>query len=598
MAEFNLTPVFRMEMFIDAIIHGTTPPEPQFREEFYFAKVAGMDVELPTPITRREFYLAKYAGMDVDPPAPVTRDEMYLALACGLGVEPPEPVFRDEYWLYELSGGGEWSWKTVSGSMIHITDAVYSPMQKCEVSLEPIQDLHGQDAPYPAGGGVNKFDQETLSNFSNYTNLVSSYYYTDKIQLKPNTNYYIYPTDDTALSGGYYVLYIVRGDDPDEIVISSSTVIYPVYGGAIGTPQVNRVFTTGSTGIIRFGVASSDTLASIMSKTWQMAERVGNYDPYTDGLDYSPYSNICTIEGWTGCEVTRTGKNLAPTSVPSNVIAGNFTTSSSTIQSAANARVFAIPVPKNTSIFVQKKSGSTSGHSLALGNTGSIVVGTSIYSVTGFTNSPEASLNTGEHGWLYVQSTNLTVANALFSSDEFMVTVGSSRATYEAPQEGTTLSATFPDSAGTVYGGTHEFVSGNGNNDRVEYTYDGTENWISNGANGYYLAVNLENTVTSDAPISNYCFGWIPGASAGLPNWSVRLNFTKQNLLVMPDLSLYDTVAKWKAFLAQNPLQVVFKKATPTEIQLIPQPISTLEGVNNVWSNGDSVEITYKAKAS
>ena len=105
MAEFNLTPVFRMEMFIDAIINGTTPPVPQFREEFYLAKMAGMDVDLPEPFTRRELYLAYMAGMDVSIPTPVTRDEMYLAEACGMDVTAPDPVFRDEFWLDELKAG-------------------------------------------------------------------------------------------------------------------------------------------------------------------------------------------------------------------------------------------------------------------------------------------------------------------------------------------------------------------------------------------------------------------------------------------------------------------------------------------------------------
>ena len=65
---------------------------------------------------------------------------------------PPEwSTFKKLIWLVGsgIAGAASGIWKTVTGTLIHITDALASPMQKCEVSLEPIQDLHGQDAPYP-----------------------------------------------------------------------------------------------------------------------------------------------------------------------------------------------------------------------------------------------------------------------------------------------------------------------------------------------------------------------------------------------------------------------------------------------------------------
>lgn len=157
--------------------------------------------------------------------------------------------------------------------------------------------------------------------------------------------------------------------------------------------------------------------------------------------------------GWTGANMAVAGVNIAPSSVPSNVIAGTFNATDSKIYSAANARVFAFPVPKNATINVQKKSDSTSSHTIALGDTGDIAVNTPVYSPQGFTNINSATLTTGSHSWLYVQSANLTVANELFSIDEFMVILGSSRVDYKAPQ-GTTHSVTFPNGVGTVTDGT------------------------------------------------------------------------------------------------------------------------------------------------
>lgn len=282
MAEFNLTPVFRMEMFIDAIINGTTPPVPQFREEFYFAKVAGMDVELPTPITRREFYLAKYAGMNVDLPVPVTRDEMYLALACGLGVEPPEPVFRDEYWLYELSGGGKWSWKTVSGSMIHITDAVFFPMQKCEVTLEPIQAGSGDPSPdnvRPITGwtgcevkrtGINVWDEEWENGYYNRTkgnkagNSDTSYFRSKNfIPVKPNTQYYIVLPSVHASNNTWFSI-LTYGSQKEYLSYTHQTGSYYLLTTGTRTYYLTFYCEVGTTGAtyqndISFNYPSTDT---------------------------------------------------------------------------------------------------------------------------------------------------------------------------------------------------------------------------------------------------------------------------------------------------------------------------------------------------
>ena len=54
--------------------------------------------------------------------------------------------------------------KTVTGALLHITDALAKPAKKFTATLSPVQDLHGQDAPYPSGGGKNKLDTSSFSN--------------------------------------------------------------------------------------------------------------------------------------------------------------------------------------------------------------------------------------------------------------------------------------------------------------------------------------------------------------------------------------------------------------------------------------------------
>lgn len=60
------------------------------------------------------------------------------------------------------------------------------------------------------------------------------------------------------------------------------------------------------------------------------------------------------------------------------------------------------------------------------------------------------------------------------------------------------------------------------------------------------------------------------------------------------DVLSENTINGWKAYLASNPLDIIFPLATPITYQLTPQQIKTLKGTNNIWSNAnDVVDIQY-----
>ena len=98
----------RLEQYLDAIISGTgLIPDPVSREDYFLAKIAGADVQLPEPpYTRKETYLAYLAGADVIVPQPVAHLEFFLYAACGGVISLPVPVTREErYWsLYNTAG--------------------------------------------------------------------------------------------------------------------------------------------------------------------------------------------------------------------------------------------------------------------------------------------------------------------------------------------------------------------------------------------------------------------------------------------------------------------------------------------------------------
>lgn len=334
MTEIDLTPITRLEYDIDAILNDHAVAEPITRIELILADIVAGNTTTVEPVTRIETYLAIISGADYPVPEPVTRIETFLAIIAGEDYEEPEAVTRLEGLLAEWVEKGSGIWKTVTGTLIHLTDALASPMQKCEVTLEPIQ----------AGSG----------------------------------------------------------------------------------------------------------------------------DPSPD--------NVRPITGWTGCEV-----------------------------------------------------------------------------------------------WV---------------KDEYDTTLPA------------TASVTFPD---TVYGGKYEFVSGSGQSKMAKIVFDGSEdeNWSKYGqgsASAYAMKIfvaDLQFYQNKVSAWSNYLQSITKAATWGNYDSFISTSIKEIDAGIKGITSVED----WKAYLAENPLEVVYELATPTEISLTPQEISTLAGENNVWSNGNSVEITYKANA-
>jgi len=142
----ELTPIFRIEKFLDAIINNTTPPEPMFRVEYFLAKIGGADVVTPEPMFRIEKYLAKILGEDVEIPEPMFRTEFWLAKKCGEDVETPDPAFRVEYYLEEWCGGSAPTYQTITGKIVSFLTQRIAPL-KIEATLAPIQSGTGDPSP-------------------------------------------------------------------------------------------------------------------------------------------------------------------------------------------------------------------------------------------------------------------------------------------------------------------------------------------------------------------------------------------------------------------------------------------------------------------
>ena len=198
-------------------------------------------------------------------------------------------------WLKFFAGGGSSAvLKTVTGALLHITDALAKPAKKFVATLEPIQDLHGQNAPYPAGGGKNLADYATdyIPTVGINNNITKQF----RIKLKAGT--YTFSCKQSVS---------VQTSTRNTIVVTvgSGSYQYENTGTNFNPTDLRHklTFTVSEEVDCDFWIwCNSPTVAATYNE-WQV-------EASASFTGYAPYSNICPITGHTGANVVGTGKNL------------------------------------------------------------------------------------------------------------------------------------------------------------------------------------------------------------------------------------------------------------------------------------------------
>lgn len=284
----DLTPIYRIEHFLDAIVNNSVNPySPEYRVEYYLAKIAGENVTIPEPIYRKEFYLAYLCGEEVELPDPIYRIEYYLAFLCGLNVAIPQPIYRVEFWLWDWCGGGGIE-KTIIGNPIHITDALAKPAQALSVKLEPIQDLHGYENPWPAGGGKNKWHLYANGYYSSTGTFSpsNSNACSDKIPVTEGEKWTFGAVNRgnvTVTLRGYFF-------DENDAIVGSQIVGSNSVTTTAPTGAKTVAFWFAATGYSTITQADCDTLGIQAEKGETLTS-------------FAPFSNICPISGHTNADV-------------------------------------------------------------------------------------------------------------------------------------------------------------------------------------------------------------------------------------------------------------------------------------------------------
>lgn len=172
------------------------------------------------------------------------------------------------------------------------------PFKEVIVNMAPIQDLHGYDHPWPAGGGVSK-----CPSFANGTHTMTNGL-TVTIQDGEIT------IDGTASSAGYYE------EDIESTVMPADA--YVSFNNPVGTFNIAYVFIHGSTQIAApslspaNGTKQPTGLSGATVNKLRIFCNAATYDNFKmspivhDGSTpqaWQPYANICPISGRSGLNV-------------------------------------------------------------------------------------------------------------------------------------------------------------------------------------------------------------------------------------------------------------------------------------------------------
>ena len=202
---------------------------------------------------------------------------------------------RKLYWLNKLKNNVA-TYEVVVGNPVSFTALRSAPLKSLLVSMSPQQDLHGYDAPWPAGGGKNLFDQDTV--YASYKQTDGSFKGNGS-SINAIKNYIPESLVGKALTlSAYFKI-------PDGSAITSLRVEALVDGALKSGNSINAgtyglssvTFTPVSTSdYFRLTYGSNGTTNETQYKDVQL--ELGS-----TATSFVPFANICPISGYEGVTV-------------------------------------------------------------------------------------------------------------------------------------------------------------------------------------------------------------------------------------------------------------------------------------------------------
>ena len=313
-------------------------------------------------------------------------------------------------------------------------------------------------------------------------------------------------------------------------------------------------------------------------------------EPVQSGTGDPSPTNVRPISGWTGCNVTRTGKNLAKpyqyTAETGNVtfvydgnggitLNGTATASNAVpTVSAAISNGFTFPLAAGTYI-------------PSLSDTGAYVEVYDSDTTTRLSNGNAFTIS-NETNVLIRVSENI---GTVYDNKKYYIQLelGTTPSAYE-PYIGTVIPISWQSEAGTVYGGSDEIVSG-ALTSTMGMVDLGTLTW---GKSGDRMYAQLESQSITGWTFNLLSSQYVTSVYINQSTPPVDCIMGRNNNNIFIYDSAYTDPAAFKA--AMSGVQLCYELATHQTYQLTPaEVITTLLGQNNVWADCGPVSVEYPA---
>lgn len=494
--------------------------------------------------------------------------------------------------------------KTIIGNPIHITDALAKPVQALSIALEPIQDLHGYEYPWPAGGGKNKLNPKLYAGGSYNPTVGATFNLTESATQFTTTDNKIFSLTTSATWRYFTILIPCAGIDVARFSYQFSSTgqggrswgylddNYTVLSATNSTDasasydaQWNPSSLEGAA-YVYIVLSNRGTASATLTLTEPQFE-LGSIK-----TSFAPFSNICPIYGHTDADVVRTGKNLCDSAAfESGLLATAIGSDINAVTSTTRYSHSGImPAKSALAVTVKTLDLSKIDYASIVAYVGDKVAWTAAQSFSSSVMSKIWTIPANTYEKLRINIGAPTGVTADASNAEIQVGIGSTASDF-APYVGTT----YPIPLGqTVYGGTLDVVTGVATVDRA--IVDGGDlTWTKVSGNNYrnfYANLSAPLYIKSRPTIisSQYrpeCNDTAPGTGDNYC-W-IRSDFT----LSVKDLSK-DALTGAEFQTAMTGVQFVYELKNPTTIQLTPQQVELLLGENNIWSDG-TMTLVYLA---
>lgn len=327
---------------------------------------------------------------------------------------------------------------------------------------------------------------------------------------------------------------------------------------------------------------------------------VTTLEPVQEGSGDPSPDNVRPITGYTGVEVTRTGKNLLSRTGQSTVSiagvlwqVGNDGTSITAVRQSENGNqsdysyIIGLELLPGTYIFsFATTTGSGSSYQANVKIDGVSHWGGDNYS---FTLSEKASID------IIIRYYSAYTQQVTFYP---MIRLATDTDPTFEPYTPETHSVTFPTEAGTVYGGIVDLVSGVLTVTNVSVDL-GSLSWTYYGAGVYFNAdlSPVPQRPASVLDVTDSVSSIYKAVSANVIMYTtsghdnVFAISTSNDKLIVRDMRFTIADDLKEAVKGQT---LCYKLATPQTYQLTPQQIELLKLKNNIWADNGDTSVTYK----